>query len=43
MFKSKHNVNTYAEKNVQIGGTNVENSSKTNGVAFDQTLLIQAH
>ena len=45
VFKSKHNVNTFAEQNVQVGGTRVGISSKIKnlGVTFDQTLSMQAH
>ena len=45
VFKSKHNVNTFAEQNVQVGGTKVGISSKIKNlwVTFDQTLSMQAH
>ena len=45
VFKSKRNVNTFAEQNMQVGGTVVGISSKIKnlGVIFDQTLSMQAH
>ena len=43
VFKSKYNINTFVEQNVQVGGTKVEISSKIKnlGVTFDQTLSMQ--
>ena len=41
VFKSKHNANTFAERNIHVGGTKVW--IKNLGVAFDQILSMQAH
>ena len=45
VFKSKQNINTFAEQNVQVSGTKVGISSKIKnlGVTFDQMLSMQAH
>ena len=45
VFKSKHNVNTFAEQNVQIRTmVGIYNSKMENvRVIFDQTLSMQAH
>ena len=45
VFKSKHNVNMFAEQNAQVGGTKARIRSKIKnlGVTFDQTLLMHAH
>ena len=44
VFKSTHNINTFAEQNIQVGGTKVGISSQIKhlGVTFDQTLSVQA-
>ena len=45
MFKSKNNVNMFAEQNVQVSDTKVRIRSeiKNLGVTFDQTLLMQEY
>ena len=44
VFKSQHNVNTFVEQNVQVGGTKVGIILKIKylGVTFDQMLSMQA-
>ena len=45
MFKSNDNATTFAELSVQVGGTEVDISSKEGIIEFifDQTLPMQSH